>query len=38
MGIIEPDDALSFPVEGIAGGSISMLSVQIGGGGSAHAL
>jgi 4,5-DOPA dioxygenase extradiol len=31
LGMQQEDDAVSFPVEGIDGGSISMLTVQIGG-------
>jgi 4,5-DOPA dioxygenase extradiol len=31
LGMQHEDDAVSFPVEGIDGGSISMLTVQIGG-------
>ena len=30
LGARRPADAVSFPVEGIDGGSISMLSVQLG--------
>ena len=30
LGMQQKDDAVSFPVEGIDGGSISMLTVQIG--------
>jgi 4,5-DOPA dioxygenase extradiol len=30
IGSRQQDDAISFPVEGIDGGSISMLSVQVG--------
>jgi 4,5-DOPA dioxygenase extradiol len=30
LGASDPDDAVSFPVEGMDGGSISMLSVQLG--------
>jgi 4,5-DOPA dioxygenase extradiol len=31
LGLQQEDDAVSFPVEGVDGGSISMLTVQIGG-------
>jgi 4,5-DOPA dioxygenase extradiol len=31
LGTQQPDDAVRFPVEGVDGGSISMLTVQIGG-------
>lgn len=30
LGAQSPDEAVSFPVEGIGGGSISMLSVRVG--------
>jgi 4,5-DOPA dioxygenase extradiol len=30
LGAAQPEDAITFPVEGVDGGSISMLSVQIG--------
>jgi 4,5-DOPA dioxygenase extradiol len=30
LGAQSPDDAVSFPTEGIDGGSISMLSVRVG--------
>jgi len=30
LGIRDPVDAVSFPVEGVDGGSISMLAVQLG--------
>ena len=30
LGAQQPGDAVSFPVEGVDGGSISMLSVQVG--------
>ena len=30
LGLRQPDDEVSFPVEGFDGGSISMLTVQIG--------
>ena len=31
LGAQQPDDRVSFPVEGVDGGSVSMLSVQVGG-------
>lgn len=30
LGAADPDDAIAFPVEGMDGGSVSMLSIQIG--------
>jgi 4,5-DOPA dioxygenase extradiol len=30
LGTTQPGDTVSFPVEGVDGGSISMLSVQVG--------
>jgi 4,5-DOPA dioxygenase extradiol len=30
LGAVQPDDSISFPVEGFDGGSVSMLSVKFG--------
>ena len=30
LGVCQPDDSISFPIEGVDGGSISMLAVRIG--------
>jgi 4,5-DOPA dioxygenase extradiol len=30
LGVQQPDESVSFPIEGIDGGSISMLTVRVG--------